>query len=102
MLDMLGVLSSLGKLKSAGDKIVASQVTAQDLVEFAAANDIKLDLPAATNMALKIPEYVNSLEETMTDFVSNGGLIRMLVAQYTGEEEHTVGTCRHCGNYVFF
>jgi len=100
--DLLSAAGTFMKLKAVGDKIRAAECTADDLLAIAAEYQLELNPETAAAIAERVPSFIDNLDDTMTNFVANGGLLRMLISAFTNQPPPTsVGRCDLCGGLHF-
>lgn len=100
--ETLSALAMFSKVKALGDNISAINSSPEDLGNIAREMGSELPADVATKMVALIPNYVTSVEQTLSQFVASGGLFRMLAGVMTGAQPQTVGRCKHCNDLVFF
>lgn len=100
--DLLSAAGTFMKLKAVGDKIHAASCTGEDLMALATEYNLDLNPETAAAIAERVPSFIDNIDDTMTTFVSNGGMLRMLISAFTNQPPPTtVGRCDLCGGLHF-
>jgi len=98
-------MMTLAKLKDAGDKLQAMAITGPDLVSLAKDFGVDIEPETAGFIAAQIPMFANDNGDTMSDFVTNGGLLRLVGSKIAPKQVATLqlatARCPHCNNLVF-
>jgi len=95
----------LAKLKDAADKLQTMDLKGADLVSLAHEFGVDVDPETANFIAEQVPAFASGDDETVTDFVTKGGLMRMIGSRISPKLQSNAGLaparCPHCDNLVF-